>query len=88
MQKQKTRPKKPEETTQTESRGRESKVDNEALDKLLDEINAGIDEEEERQNEELRRAFIEKARSIQTQRRGPCWCGGLVGDYEYEASAY
>lgn len=92
MQKQKTRSRKAEETAQAEAKAPDTNIDMAAIDKLLDEIDAGIEEEEERKNEALRLSLLEKLRSIQTPRqtlrRDPCWCGGAAGDYEYVPSVY
>lgn len=90
MQKQKTRSRKAEEAPQVEAKVRESDLDPEALDKLLDEIDAKIEEEEAIQVEEELLAWIEKLKSIQTSRSRPHGCdqGTLAGDYEYVVSVY
>jgi hypothetical protein len=89
MQKQKTKSRKKEEAAQTEAKARESDIDSAALDKLLDEIDAGIKEDEDVRAEIERLAFLEKLRSIQTPRRSSgCDHGALAGDYEYVMSVY
>ena len=87
MQKQKTRSRKAEEAPQVKAKARESDLDPEALDKLLDEIDAKIEEEEAIEAEEEFFAYIEELASV-NQRPHGCDHGALAGDYEYVMDVY